>query len=56
MLSCTYLLVVFVACMFTVLVALFLYMIVLDTLYLCFYLFLGYTIRVSTHLLKSLSL
>ena len=56
MLSCTYLLVVFVACMFTVLVALFLYMIVLDTLYLCFYLFLVYTIRASTHLLKSLSL
>ena len=38
MLPCIYLLVVFVACMFTGLVALFVCMIVLDTLYLCLYL------------------
>ena len=43
MLSCIYLLVVFVVCMFTVLVALFVCMIVLDTLYLCLYLCLHAT-------------
>ena len=35
LLSCIYLLVVFVVYMFTVLVALFVFMIILDTLYLC---------------------
>ena len=44
MLSCIYLLVVFVVCTFTGLVALFVFMIVLDTLYLCLYLCLQATL------------
>ena len=51
MLSCIYFLVVFVVCMFTVLMALFVCMVVLDTLYLSS----GYPTRANSHLLKSFS-